>query len=72
MAGEESNEVVNYKQGLVLGKYVFLIWITFCLCMFTFLGQGCKHLLISERTSHVAAMTGESAALSKDYPSFWA
>lgn len=67
MAGEESNEVVNYKQGLVAGKYAFLIWITFCLGMFAFSGQGCKHL-ISERTSHVAAMTGESAALSTDHP----
>lgn len=46
MAGEESNEVVNYKQtgqqGLVARKYVFLIWRTFCLCVFAFSGQNYK------------------------------
>ena len=68
MAGEESNEVVNYKQGLVAAKYGFLIWITFCLGVFAFSGQSCQHFLILERTSHVAAMTGESAALSTDHP----
>lgn len=68
MAGEESNEVVKYKQGLGAGKYMFLIWRTSCLGMFAFSGQGCKHLLISERTSYVAVMTGGSAVLSKDYP----
>lgn len=47
-------------------KYVFLIWITFCLCVFAFSGQATEHFLILRRHSPAAAMTGGSTALSKE------
>lgn len=48
-------------------KYVFLIWITFCLCVFAFSGQATEHLLISRRHSPAAAMAEDPLHLVKRF-----